>query len=34
MTRDSVKHVLASAEASLRLQTDYIDLFQVHCWTR
>src|ERR1700741_857616 len=29
----SRKHILASAEASLRrLPTDYIDLYQVHCW--
>ncbi len=29
----SRKHVLAGAEASLRrLGTDYLDLYQVHCW--
>src|SRR6266446_10389879 len=29
----SRKHILSSVQASLkRLQTDYIDLYQVHCW--
>jgi aryl-alcohol dehydrogenase-like predicted oxidoreductase len=29
----SRKHILSSVEASLRrLRTDYIDLYQVHCW--
>jgi aryl-alcohol dehydrogenase-like predicted oxidoreductase len=31
----SRKHILDSVAASLRrLQTDYIDLYQVHCWDR
>jgi aryl-alcohol dehydrogenase-like predicted oxidoreductase len=31
----SRKHILSSVQASLhRLQTDYIDLYQVHCWDR
>jgi aryl-alcohol dehydrogenase-like predicted oxidoreductase len=31
----SRKHILSSVEASLkRLRTDYIDLYQVHCWDR
>ena len=31
----SRKHILASIHASLRrLQTDHVDLYQIHCWDR